>query len=43
MPHDEDNDMVFMDTDLKALLLKFVPSAWQNVYLLKGTRNTDNF
>ena len=35
MPHDEDKDTVFTDTDLKAILLKSVPSAWQNAYLLK--------
>jgi hypothetical protein len=27
MPHDEDKDTALMDTDLKALLLKSVPSA----------------
>ena len=43
MPHDEDKDMIFTDTDLKALLLKSVPMAWQNAYLLRCTRNTDNF
>ena len=42
MPHDEEKDTVFIDTDLKALLLKSVPVTWQNAYLLKGTRLTDN-
>ena len=41
--HDEDKDTVFMDTDLKALFLKSVPSTWQNSYLLIGARNTDDF
>ena len=43
MPHDEDKDKIFLDTDLKALLLKSIPSTCQNSYLLKGTRVTDNF
>ena len=43
MPHDDNKDTVFTDMDLKALLLKSVPTAWQNAYLLKCTRNTDNF
>ena len=43
MPHDEDKDTPFTDTDLKALWLKSVPSAWQNIYLLQGIRNTDDF
>ena len=43
MPHDEDKDTVFTDTDLKALLLKSVPFTWQDVYLLKGIRSTDDF
>ena len=43
MPHDEEKDTVFTDTDLKALLLKSVPLTWQNAYLLKGTQSTDNF
>ena len=43
MPHDENKVTVFTDTDLKALLLKSVPTAWQNTYLLRGTRNTDDF
>ena len=33
MPHDEDKDKIFTDMDLKALLLKSVPSVWQNAYL----------
>ena len=37
MPHDDKKDTVFTDTDLKALLLKSMPSSWQNAYLLKGT------
>ena len=36
-------DTVFTDTDLKAWLLKSMPSWWQNVYLLKGTQTTNNF
>ena len=43
MPHDDEKDKVFTDTDLKALLLKSMPSLWQNAYLLKGTRTTDDF
>ena len=43
MPHDEEKDTVFTDTDLKARLWKSVPITWQNAYLLKGTRSTDNF
>ena len=42
MPH-EDQDFVFTDTDLKALLLKSMPLSWQNTYLLKGTRASINF
>ena len=42
MPH-EDQDSVFTDTDLKALLLKSMPLSWQNASLLKGTRASDNF
>jgi hypothetical protein len=42
MPH-EDQDSVFTDTDLKALLLKPIPLSWQNTYLLKGTSVSDNF
>ena len=42
MPH-EDQDSVFTDTDLKALLLKSMPLSWQNAYLLKGTCVSDNF
>ena len=41
--HHEDKDTVFIDTDLKALLLKSVPPTWYNAYLLKGTQMTDNF
>ena len=43
MPHDDDKDAAFTDTDLKALLLKSMPLSWQNVYLLKGTRVSDDF
>ena len=42
MPH-EDQDSVFIDMDLKALLLKSMPLSWQNAYLLKGTHASDNF
>ena len=42
MPHDN-QDSVFTDTDLKALLLKSMPLACQNAYLLKGTCVSDNF
>ena len=42
MPHDN-QDSVFTDTDLKALLLKSIPLSWQNTYLLKSTRASDNF
>jgi hypothetical protein len=43
MPHDDNKDAVFTDTDLKALLLKSVPLSWQTAYLLKGTRVSDDF
>ena len=43
MPHNNEKDTVFTDTDLKALLLKSMPSSWQNTYLLKGTQTTDKF
>ena len=43
MPHDEDKDTIFSDSDLKALLLKSMPISWQYAYLLKGTRVTDDF
>jgi hypothetical protein len=43
MPHDDDKDAAFTDTDLKALLLKSMPLSWQNAYLLKGTRISDDF
>ena len=43
MPHDEDKDTIFSDSDLKALLLKSMPISLQNAYLLKGTRITDDF
>ena len=42
MPHDE-QDSTFTETNLKALLLKSIPLAWQNAYMLKGTCATDNF
>ena len=35
MPHDE-QDSTFTETDLKVLLLKSMPLAWQNAYMLKG-------
>ena len=43
MPQDNKKDTVFTETNLKALLLKSMPSSWQNAYLLKGTQTTDNF
>ena len=43
MPHDDDKDSAFTDTDLKALLLKSMPLSWQNAYLLKGTCISDDF
>ena len=43
MPHDDDKDAAFTDTDLKALLLKSMPLSCQNAYLLKGTRVSDDF
>jgi hypothetical protein len=43
LPHDDEKDIVFTDTDLKALLLKAIPSSWQNAYLLRGTCTSDNF
>ena len=43
MPQDEEKDLIFTDTDLKALILKSMPPTWQNSYLLKGTRITDDF
>jgi hypothetical protein len=43
MPHDDDKDAAFTDTDLKALLLKLMPLSWQNAYLLKGTCISDDF
>ena len=42
MPHDK-QDSTFTETDLKALLLKSMPLAWQNTYMLKDTCATDNF
>jgi hypothetical protein len=42
MQHDDKIDTVFTDTDLRAMLLKSMPSSWQNAYLLKGTQNTDD-
>ena len=42
MPHDK-QDSTFTETDLKALLLKSMPLAWQNAYMLRGTCATDNF
>ena len=42
MPHDK-QDSTFTETDLKALLLKSMPLAWQNAYMLKGTHAVDNF
>ena len=43
MPHDDEKDSVFTDTDLKALLLKSKPSSWQNAYLSKGKCTPDDF
>ena len=43
MPHDDNKDAAFTDTDLKALLLKLMPLSWKNAYLLKGTRVSDDF
>ena len=43
MPHDDNKDSAFTDTDLKALLLKSMPLSWKNAYLLKGTRVSDDF
>jgi hypothetical protein len=43
MPHNDKKYTVFTDTDLKALLLKSMPSSWQNACLLKGTQTTDDF
>ena len=43
MQNDDKIDTVFTDTDFRALLLKSMPSSWQNAYLLKGTQNTDDF
>ena len=42
IPHNK-QDSTFTETVLKALLLKSMPLAWQNAYMLKGTRATDNF
>ena len=42
MLHDEHVSM-FTDTGLKALLLKSMPLSWQNAYLLKGIRASQNF
>jgi hypothetical protein len=42
MPHDN-QDSVSTDTNIKSLLLKSLPLSWQNAYLLKGTRSSDNF
>ena len=43
MPHDDDKDALFTDTDLKALLFKLMLLLWQNAYLLKGTCVSDDF
>ena len=43
IPHDKHKDMIFSDNDLKALLLKSMPTSWQYAYLLKGTCVTDDF
>ena len=43
MTHNKDKDTIFSDNNLKALLLKSMPTSWQNVYLLQGTCVTDNF
>jgi hypothetical protein len=43
MHHDDNKDAAFTDTDLKVLLLKLMPLSWQNAYLLKGTRISDDY
>ena len=43
MPWDKEKDLIFTDTDLKALLLKSMPPTWQNLYLLKGTQIMGDF
>ena len=43
MPHDDNNDLVFTDTDLKALLFMLMQLLWQNANLLKGTHVSDDF
>ena len=41
LPHDNQNS-VFTDTDLKAILLKIVLLFWQKTYVIKGTPTGDN-
>jgi hypothetical protein len=43
MPHNDEKDVMFTNTDLKALLFKLIPVSWQNAYLLKGTCISDDF
>ena len=43
MPHNKGKDTIFSNNDLKALLLKSMPTSWQNAYALKGTQVTDDF
>ena len=43
MSHGSKKDTMFMDIDLKALLLKSISLNWQNSYLLKGTHTSDDF
>ena len=40
MQNDDKIDTVFTDTDFRALLLKSMPSSWQNAYLLKGPQKS---
>ena len=43
MLYDEDKDMIFTNMNLKALLLKSMPSTWQISYLLKGNTSLTIF
>ena len=43
MLYDEDKDMIFTNMNLKALLLKSMPSTWQISYLLKGNTSLNIF
>ena len=42
MLHENQNSL-FTDTDIKALLLRSMPLSWQNAFFLKGTCVSDNF